>query len=1720
MSKSKKLLGIILSLLIVISCVPAIPVFADEVVEIYNGDTQVTEKIELQEYRSVTLTAVIADGAVPEGTETTVTWESNLPLLAGVDDEGKVTAYDYSKKAVIQLWIDENIASLPLVGDSMADAIWKAIEDNGIDVDDVNNDVLIAVIASVVGDELAASLKTMLDNMNVEITATVYDAEGNVLGSDTVEVLVEKSTIANVAPTGVHITNKKVVPKTVAVGATVQLYGACTPVRLEQGVKWTVGSSILDTESSKHATVSSDGLVTFTSAGTCTVRVNPESSLYAAFSDTVTFTVLEQSAYPVTDFEITGDDSVGEGKTTQLAVKNITPDGAYWGDLTWKSSNTAVAVVDENGVVTGLDGGDGTTYSREVTITAQIGSVTKEWPMKVTRSIVSSLSSVEISGSTAIGIGVSQQLVATVNPNRLNNNSSVVRTWGVKDASSDEIIWATADTPATNGFVTVDANGLLTGVTEGNSTVYVAATYGSSQVFDKLEVVSGNAITDFEIVGTTSVKEGEDTTLSINVKEPTNYTSGLLDAAVWSIDDSSVARVTGEGQNGVVHGRDAGSSGVSPKQTATVSATVCGVTKSITVTVTRSRFNSDDFTDAYIVGDDTVVRDFPRQYTYETYPSRVTVDSPVWGMEDDDGNAPWDEPSTLNKPSYSKANHSNSVSNISEGGTLTATGVGSANLHLYIDIKGINFNYTQVQKTVDFVEVEPTSITITPPAKKDYIEGETELDLTGMEVFLTYSKDALKPYYSDADSFTEEQLKVKVDDFTVREMNTSLLDAEQYILVSVTRAGKTLNTVFPITITSKQVDTIEVTKTPDKYEYLEGVEALDLTGLEITANYLNAESELVTDYTIDDESYDLTLYDEEQTVRVVYEHAGRSAETTFPIIIYGKPVLTVNTVGTVGEWTPEDVKFTFSSTHELEGATYKYKVEEAVLPTEPAEPAEGEETEVTDAETPEVEAPETEAPETDTPEADVAEWIEIDGAELTVSGNKNAVYTFKAVNSHGIESDESKTYTVKIDTIESSFELNASVTDITNESYSVTIDNTVVGESGIKELTLNGESILGSTEFTVDENGTYTVVLTAGNGLYATEAIEITNIDKEAPEITSVNISQTPADSPSRVLDTEKFGKFFSGNLVATVNAVEHGVAGIAKTEYRLTPEDGEPGEWALYESGEQVLCSDEFKGVLEFRVTDHAGNVSEVFTSDGVVRDGTAPVISNVKATSGGEDYVNGSWVADAVRFTPEATAFSGIYEYYIKMDDGEWSKFTDPYVEVTEDGSHEYIFKAVSYSGLESEPYSFRVNIDRVMPLVRVDFEGTFGRWTCENVQFTLSTLNELPSGVTYYYDCGDGWQKIDGNIATFSENTNAYYKFKAVNGAGIESAPSDNYKVMIDTQEPTAEYVLGMPNKTSVPYDISFIPVCGDSGVRKIYFDGEDVTETKTATVKKNGRYILTIVGNNLLSSTQVIKITNFSNLPQDQFEYTALPDDTIKVLYFRSENEVVTVPYEFDNLPTAVIGDGTFRHCKNVKEIAIQNGITTIGESCFEGCESLEKITIPETVTEIGAFAFSNCNENLTIYCYEDSYALQYAIDNNINYVVLDIKPLGRTEVDEENLIIYSDMTGCTKVSDFLSAPGYYIVGLPSQVSGTTEYYGTGSTIFMYKDGKLKYTYTFVLRGDVDGDGFVDVLDVFTTQKASNEQVELYDDYVLAADYDYSGGVEAIDYQCVLNAALNS
>ena len=72
---------------------------------------------------------------------------------------------------------------------------------------------------------------------------------------------------------------------------------------------------------------------------------------------------------------------------------------------------------------------------------------------------------------------------------------------------------------------------------------------------------------------------------------------------------------------------------------------------------------------------------------------------------------------------------------------------------------------------------------------------------------------------------------------------------------------------------------IEITAEPDQLTYLHSAEALDLTGLEITAHYSDGTSEIVTDYTV---SGFIPGQPGEQTITVSF--GGKSATFTITVM--------------------------------------------------------------------------------------------------------------------------------------------------------------------------------------------------------------------------------------------------------------------------------------------------------------------------------------------------------------------------------------------------------------------------------------------------------------------------------------------------------------------------------------------------------------------------------------------------------------------------------------------------------------------------------------------------------------------------------------------------------------------------------------------------------------------------------------------------------------------
>lgn len=1400
-NRFKQSMSSLLALLIITMCIS--PGFVAEAatlkVDITKDGEVVTTRLEVQEYGTIQLGYTVVSGELPAGAYTD--WTSDLPLLAGVDSTGKVTAYDYSKAAIFQKWLDENVRVLPLIGDSMAASIEKSLSDAGIDIETADTEAIVAIVRLTAGDTLADSLQSALDNMNVKIKLTIYDESGKSIATDTIEVVVTKiPIIGSVIPTGVHITNKRSVPTTVAVGAQVQLYGATTPVRLNQGVKFSMGSTAFDFTSKNYASCTSEGLVTFTAPGTATVRVNPSSDAYAWAIDTVTFTILDPEDYPLQSFEIFGETTVGEGETTQLAVHKPLPEGAYVGKVTWSIADPTIAVVDEYGNVTGIDGGSGINYSRTTTLTVTASGVSVFIPIKVTRSysLVNKISSVEISGDTAVGIGTSMQFTGTIYPARVSTNSGIVKKWGLMNRETGVITFADTGSSVSNSYASINSNGVVTGLSSGTVTIVFRATLENSAAQDTMDILIGKAITNFSLTGTATVTEGNTTQILMASILPADYDPELLENVVWSVADPKIASVN---ENGLVTGLDAGGSTLFNTKKTMVYATVGGVTRSIEITVRGSTIAY--FTSANIKGADYLIVDFPYTYSAVSTPERVKPSRHFWGAVRDDGSQPWSASNTMGSlgiPFTPNVENEHFAVDV-ETGKATAKKPGSTTLYHYMAY--LYTTYENITKTIEVIEIEPKSITITAPAKTTYIEGATSLDLSGLEVNLTYNRSDIEKYYGDTSGmFTDPQLTVNVSDYTISEINPTILDAEQFILVTVMRAGKSYRAVFGITLESKKVDTIEIISEP-KYAYKEGETELDITGLKVKANYLNAESEEVSDFVVDGNTFDPLLLDTVQQITVTYTHAGISAFAYFPVIVYGVPVVSVDTGGYLGQWTKDDVTFTLDSTHKLDGITYYYS-------------------------------------------ENGAQWEELLDNTLTVTENTDTVYSFKAVNGALQESEETIAYIVRIDKVNPDFTLTPAVYTVINTDYDIAIDYTVTGLSGIIETLVNGVDITGQNAFAVTENGVYTVTVKAGTGAAATHEIEVNNIDKERPRVTGISFEQINTGTFARIINTITFGIFFNDRIEFTFEAQDDGVAGIERIEYRFLDKDAEPlSDWKEYDSSSKPTQDPDFKGFAAVRAIDKATNVSDVVRSDGYVIDGTNPTDINIGAAFNSSVYESGKWVNDNVEITLSSYAFSDIYKYYVRTDSGEWTVLSSNLYTASLHGSHRYEFKAESYSGLESEISSINVNIDKIKPIIRVEFSGTFGRWTSDDISFSFSIQEEVVSGITYFLDKGEGWEEITtGSELLLFESTKADYRFKAVNGAGVESVPSDLYRVMFDKTTPDIIFVKSVTDPTIEPYSVALNVISGPSGISVITMDGVDITGQESITVSENGVYLFTL------------------------------------------------------------------------------------------------------------------------------------------------------------------------------------------------------------------------------------------------------------------------------------
>lgn len=123
----------------------------------------------------------------------------------------------------------------------------------------------------------------------------------------------------------------------------------------------------------------------------------------------------------------------------------------------------------------------------------------------------------------------------------------------------------------------------------------------------------------------------------------------------------------------------------------------------------------------------------------------------------------------------------------------------------------------------------------------------------------------------------------------------------------------------------------------------------------------------------------------------------------------------------------------------------------------------------------------------------------------------------------------------------------------------------------------------------------------------------------------------------------------------------------------------------------------------------------------------------------------------------------------------------------------------------------------------------------------------------------------------------------------------------------------------------------------------------------------------------------------------------------------------------------IDDSAFLNCTSLRKVTINGNVQQIGSAVFMNCESLRSINIPASVEAIGNDVFEFC-DNVTIMCYENSYAHEYAKTNGINYSLIsderefgDINNDGKVDVNDVThlqryIAGFTDESGAPIISD--------------------------------------------------------------------------------------------------------
>ena len=499
-----------------------------------DGELILSGESELTVGKSMTITVMDENGKTISARS--LEWSSSDRSIATVS-RGKVTA---RKGGVVTITAENDdgltgYLDITVVPKASSVTIWydgeEAGNSLGVDISDTDEVQLEAVVnpenaaqgvtwksgSTKVAKVNENGLVTFLKAGKVTITATTADGSRK---SDKITIN------AGIMAQEIEITGAE----EIAAGKNITLKAKVYPEKASQSVAWSSSDKSV-------ATVSSSGKVTAkrvkgVESAIITATAKDGSGVSAEFeiwvvpaATSVTITIDGENAGSSAILDIGGGDP-----SLQLDAI-INPEDASQA-VTWKSSSTKVATVNESGLVTGLKTGKAT-----ITATAADGSRKSD---KITINVICAAQEIEITGAEELTAGKNITLKAKVYP----------------EESDSSVSWKSSNT----SVATVDSKGKVTAkkVSSAESVIITATAKDGSGVSAEYELWVYPAATKVEILmdgisasaGTLSLADTDGTQLEAVV-----YPEDASQSVSWKSSNTRVATID---ENGYVTANRAG----------------------------------------------------------------------------------------------------------------------------------------------------------------------------------------------------------------------------------------------------------------------------------------------------------------------------------------------------------------------------------------------------------------------------------------------------------------------------------------------------------------------------------------------------------------------------------------------------------------------------------------------------------------------------------------------------------------------------------------------------------------------------------------------------------------------------------------------------------------------------------------------------------------------------------------------------------------------------------------------------------------------------------------------------------------------------------------------------------------------------------------------------------------------------------------------------------